>query len=1056
MGLWSFVRPEATVNLVSNPSLETGVTGYINPPGTAIARVSTEQAVGLYSLAVTPSADVADGAFFALTLSTTTTYTFGVSVKGANGVDYGVIFYDVTALAVLGTPVGFTGDGTWRRQVVSATTGANTSYWVGVVKNNNASTATYYMDALQVEEKAYATTYCDGSQEGCIWAAGAHSSTSSRDAESAKGGRIIDLDSDDYGFDVDATIGTGMPPVELIDTLPAQSDGADHQRAIVRPRQFQLVGTIGGADRSEWHTHRQNLIEAFNAHRLATDEAIRLRYTWDNRSVQIAARYEGGLEKAKQEGPAVEEIGLRFKAQEDAFWYNAAGVANGSGGGGSTASGGSGGGQGVIPPGAGQQNVANADYILMQDALGQWAEMDGGVSLPVPGVANSSIFAVAQNPVTGYIYIGGQFTSVGGVALTANIAEWDGMNWNSVVGAFTGAPIYIQDIIFDSNGMMYVAGQFSAINGDTNAKGIAKYDYTTGTWSALGTGIASAQVQSMIFNEDETALYIGGSFPLAGGVANTVRVAKWTVGTSTWSALGTGVPNNTVYGVALDSNEDLYICGSFTNAGGVASADYFAKWDGAWNGLGTPPNNEVQDLVVQLSTDDVFLVGLFTSAGGIANTNKIAKWNGSAYESVGGGADTNLNAIAQDTLGNIYVGGGGPIKTALPNTLGVAKWNNTEWSALGTGTNNPVHDLYFCISGALLIGGTFTSAGGVANTTYLAWWTGAGYRTIATPIKEILQATDGKIYIAGGFINAGGVANADSICYFDPSTATLNALSTGANGVVHCIAEAPNGDIYIGGSFPLAGGVANTVGIAYWDISASVWLPLSTGVDDGVVLSLAFAPNGDLYIGGIFEGLGGVANTRHLGMWDGSTFNALSDEPDAAVNILRFNSSGKLFVGGAFKKIGSITYDYISQYDPDDDTFEVLQTGTNGFVNDLAFGPDGSLYLTGTFKQAGSTDNVNYVARWTGTMFLGLGSGLNGIGYVIRVDKDGQVWVGGAFTEAGGITLPDKVAIWGGATWAPIDVNLPGDAAVEAILVANTITVLGFDTSGTAVAAEIN
>jgi len=49
--------------------------------------------------------------------------------------------------------------------------------------------------------------------------------------------------------------------------------------------------------------------------------------------------------------------------------------------------------------------------------------------------------------------------------------------------------------------------------------------------------------------------------------------------------------------------------------------------------------------------------------------------------------------------------------------------------------------------------------------------------------------------------------------------------------------------------------------------------------------------------------------------------------------------------------------------------------------------------------------------------------------------------------------LPDKIALWTGSVWTSPDVNLPGDAAVEAILVTATGVFMGFDTSGSAIAA---
>ena len=62
-------------------------------------------------------------------------------------------------------------------------------------------------------------------------------------------------------------------------------------------------------------------------------------------------------------------------------------------------------------------------------------------------------------------------------------------------------------------------------------------------------------------------LYVGGSFPTAGGSAAT-NIAKWDG--SSWSALGSGM-NQSVSALAV-SGSDLYAGGDFTTAGGEASA----------------------------------------------------------------------------------------------------------------------------------------------------------------------------------------------------------------------------------------------------------------------------------------------------------------------------------------------------------------------------------------------------------------------------------------------------------------------------------------------------
>src|SRR5574341_261227 len=195
MGLWSIVVPEGTQNLVTNPSLEVNATGYTAVGGTAV-RDATQQRRGVYSLKVTPTAGVNDGAYFEITLLTNKQYTFSVDVLGVNGVPYKIYIYDVTGAVVLATTT-FTGTGKWQRVTVTATTGANTSHRLYVMKNNSADTGIFYADGWQCEQKAYNTTFVDGDQDGCTWDGAVHASMSTRSAQSRAGGRDIDFDT--YG-----------------------------------------------------------------------------------------------------------------------------------------------------------------------------------------------------------------------------------------------------------------------------------------------------------------------------------------------------------------------------------------------------------------------------------------------------------------------------------------------------------------------------------------------------------------------------------------------------------------------------------------------------------------------------------------------------------------------------------------------------------------------------------------------------------------------------------------------------------------------------------------
>jgi hypothetical protein len=168
----------------------------------------------------------------------------------------------------------------------------------------------------------------------------------------------------------------------------------------------------------------------------------------------------------------------------------------------------------------------------------------------------------------GDLYAGGRFTSIDGVA-ALNIARWDGKQWHAVGGGITHtttAQVISMTKFDDGTGeALYVAGAFTNAGG-VPASRIAKWNGTT--WSALGSGFASGNVNALAVYNDGTgdALYATGAFT-ASGVTTVNRLAKWN-GT-TWTMVGTGLNNNTGFALATFDDGDgeaLYIGGSFTSA----------------------------------------------------------------------------------------------------------------------------------------------------------------------------------------------------------------------------------------------------------------------------------------------------------------------------------------------------------------------------------------------------------------------------------------------------------------------------------------------------------
>ena len=116
------------------------------------------------------------------------------------------------------------------------------------------------------------------------------------------------------------------------------------------------------------------------------------------------------------------------------------------------------------------------------------------------------------------------------------------------------------------------------------------------------------------------------------GTANADKIAKWNG--SSWSDVGTGLSGPVSSLTSVGS--DLYVGGTFANAGGNVNADKIAKWNGSsWSSLGTGLDKKVNSITSVGS--DLYIGGWFTNTGYVANTDKIAKWNGSGWSALGAG-----------------------------------------------------------------------------------------------------------------------------------------------------------------------------------------------------------------------------------------------------------------------------------------------------------------------------------------------------------------------------------------------------------------------------------
>ena len=650
------IVPKAATNLITNPSFEYGIMGWaadiVSGAGVSIARTSTQQRRGAYSCEVTTATGVDSGAYFAISLTSGTQYTFSVDIKDVSGQIFTIAAYDTARFENTGLST-WIGTGAWVRRSLTFTAATSGTFYLFFIRNAVASTTKFYFDGAQLEVGGE-STYFDGDSLGQTlqkdygWNGTPHASTSYRLSTTRSGGTLVDIET--YAS-VLSHVGLGRAPEQLF-TSEISGDGELYQATKVMPRDF-VINMVFSGTTSEVISKRKSLLSALALDKTPVRQPIVLRYlgvddsgNWMTDPVDIPCHYRGGLERSAVTYGA-EISAVQFRATNP--YHN-------------------------IDSSAGQPlgyatTVTNFANIGYRDRDGVWRAMGTG--------CNGAVRAIVEAP-DGSIYVGGSFTLAGGVANTAYIAKWNGTAWSALGTGMNGA---VYALAVDAAGNLYAGGQFTLAGGVANTVYIAKWNGTA--WSALSTGMNSF-VQALTVDIYGN-LYAGGLFTLASGVANTSRIAKWN-GTA-WSALGTGM-SSSVYVLVSDAYGNLYAGGAFTLAGGVSNTAYIAKWNGtAWSALGTGMNASTQALAVDAS-GNLYAGGQFTLAGGVANTAYIAKWNGTAWSALGTGMNNYVYILIYDISGNLYAGGQFTAAGGLPMPDRMSVWAGEAWRAVDINVND--------------------------------------------------------------------------------------------------------------------------------------------------------------------------------------------------------------------------------------------------------------------------------------------------------------------------------------------------------------------------------
>lgn len=711
MGLWQLIKAEATTNLVTNPSFETNTTGWIGGGTNVIARDTTTAKFGVVSLKCT-YVDATDLGAYATTAATFPTASATYIVSGwiyvPSSWDGGDVALHSSGLTSAVDTVNhqYT-DGTSSKNAwvyLESSIAVDTDV-IGflVFRTDSAPSASefYYIDGVQIEEKSYVTTYCDGDQDGCEWSAGAHTSVSSRDAKAYQGGRIRVLD-DDFSVHINGTVGIGAPQLDTNISELGLSSGGEFQSSRYRTRNWQLLCQIDGSSLANLHALKRAFIKEIEPRRLGSvtrrGTPVRFRYTGGVDDVWIDAYYTGGAEFSGRNG-FTEIMPLRLSSPEP-FFRTIGDVAK------------------VLDSG----DSASFSIIAKREKNGTWNNV-GNETLVSGSVTNS-----ITNSQDGLVWLAGDFDrSAGSYLATFNPTS---EVFTEPFGTSPNNPLYALHAA--ANGIVYAGGDFTAIDGVT-ANRIAQYS-TSGTWTAMGTG-ADGRV-NVIKQGPDGLIYVGGAFTNVNTSTVARGIATWSG--SAWAAVGPPSAGGTVYDLGWDKTGNLYVVGNFTNWNGVAEADYIAKWDGSsWTAVTGSVFNGAINTIKFDESGNFYVGGAFTTYGG-DTFNYTAYYNGTAFVTMSTGVNAEVRALEFDSQNRLWVGG--DFTSAGSSTLssGLAIWDNSSWqhTDIDFGGTKDIHAIY-SFKETLYIGGDLDNASATYAGSATATNNGS---TLAYPVVYITRS----------------------------------------------------------------------------------------------------------------------------------------------------------------------------------------------------------------------------------------------------------------------------------------------------------------------------
>jgi len=391
---------------------------------------------------------------------------------------------------------------------------------------------------------------------------------------------------------------------------------------------------------------------------------------------------------------------------------------------------------------------------------------DTGAAIATWKPSAGDVYALAVD-AGGAVYAGGNFTDIGGQPRD-RIAKLSGSTGEAVGDWNPAANHSVFALAVDSNGAVHAGGSFNRIGGQDRFA-LATLS-PAGNVFGIANDVGSPGTVSAIAVQPDGGMIVGGYFLKVGQTSRKYILRVMADGTldTQWNPAADAA----VRVLAVDTNDNVYASGAFTNMGGQQIGG-LAKLPGSGSGTADANWNPSPDGLVRVLAVDangaVYAGGNFTHIGGQSRraVAKLSMSTGDADSSWDAAADCcAVHALAFAADGGVYAGGSFHNIGGQPRQ-GIAKLSidtgqaDQNWDASSSGE---IYSLAVDTSDAVYVGGQFDYIGGlerrliaklsgngngaadVNRSAGLGW----GYNYLYEYVDPLTIDANGTVY-AGGF-----------------------------------------------------------------------------------------------------------------------------------------------------------------------------------------------------------------------------------------------------------------------------------------------------------------